>query len=67
MRTAILIATALLVSGCEQQYRYYCHDPANWEDKRCTAPLCEINKDCPKHILPKQECGPDVLTKGERK
>jgi hypothetical protein len=37
--------------GCEQQYRYPCHNPENWETARCQKPLCEINKDCPEHIL----------------
>ena len=49
----VLAATAVLVMlvGCEQQYRYPCHDPANWETPRCQKPLCEINRDCPEHIL----------------
>ena len=49
----MLAATAVLVmlAGCEQQYRYPCHDPANWETPRCQKPLCEINRDCPEHIL----------------
>lgn len=49
----MLAAAAVLVvlAGCEQQYRYPCHDPANWETPRCQKPLCEINRDCPEHIL----------------
>lgn len=48
----VLIGAALmLLAGCEQQYRYLCHDPANWEDSRCKKPICEINKDCPEYIL----------------
>lgn len=48
-----IAATAVLVvlTGCEQQYRYLCHDPANWNTERCQKPLCEINKDCPEYIL----------------
>lgn len=48
-----IAATAVLVAlvGCEQQYRYPCHDPDNWETPRCQKPLCEINRDCPEHIL----------------
>lgn len=44
-------AVLLILTGCEQQYRYPCHDPANWETPRCQKPLCEINRDCPEHIL----------------
>lgn len=67
MKTLLLIVTALFLTGCDQHYRYFCHDPGNWDSDRCRAPMCEINKDCPKHILPKQECGPDYLTKGDKK
>jgi len=49
----MMAATAVLLAlmGCEQQYRYPCHDPENWETDRCKKPLCEINRDCPEHIL----------------
>lgn len=49
----MMAATAVLLAlmGCEQQYRYPCHDPANWDTPRCQKPLCEINRDCPEHIL----------------
>ena len=48
-----IAATAVLVvlMGCEQHYRYPCHDPENWNTERCQKPLCEINRDCPEHIL----------------
>ena len=67
VKAITIITAALLLTGCESQYRYFCHNPENWGDERCKAPLCEINKDCPKHILPKQECAPDYLTKGDKK
>jgi hypothetical protein len=44
-------AVLLILVGCEQQYRYPCHNPDNWDTPRCQKPLCEINKDCPEHIL----------------
>lgn len=44
-------AVLVVLAGCEQQYRYPCHDPEKWETPRCQKPLCEINRDCPEHIL----------------
>jgi hypothetical protein len=44
-------AVLLILVGCEQQYRYPCHNPDNWDTPRCQKPLCEINRDCPEHIL----------------
>jgi len=55
---AMLLGASVLLSGCEQSYRYPCHNPDNWDSPRCKAPICEVNKDCPSHILPKPtECG----------
>lgn len=45
------LTMVVLLSGCEQQYRYFCHDPNNWNTERCQKPICEINRDCPEHIL----------------
>jgi hypothetical protein len=46
-----LIPIFAVLLGCEQKYRYPCHDPAKWNTERCQKPLCEINKDCPEHVL----------------
>jgi hypothetical protein len=55
MKTAILLIGVLIaltsLSGCEQQYRYFCHNPDNWDDAKCKPPVCEVNKDCPRHVL----------------
>jgi len=51
IKTMAATAVLLILVGCEQQYRYPCHNPDNWDTPRCQPPLCEINKDCPEHIL----------------
>lgn len=51
MKKITLIASILVLSGCEQQYRYPCQDPSNWETEQCKKPLCEVNRDCPEYIL----------------
>ena len=50
------VSVLALVAGCEQHYRYPCQNPANWDKDFCQAPLCEVNRDCPKYIFQNQEC-----------
>jgi|LakMenEpi03Aug12_release.lakeMendotaPanAssembly.Ray.scaffolds.fasta_scaffold229151_3 hypothetical protein len=42
----LLTATALLLTGCEDRYRYPCQDPANKDNPECTRPLCEVDGMC---------------------
>jgi hypothetical protein len=51
MKKTILVASLLLLAGCDTQYRYFCQDPANWESEQCKKPLCEVNRDCPEHVF----------------
>ena len=54
MKYLMFLAIPLLLSACEQRYRYPCQDPANWELNICKKPLCEVNKDCPEYIFKTQ-------------
>lgn len=56
-----LIAPMLMAAGCEQQYRYPCQNPANWETEQCKKPLCEVNKDCPEYIFKEDKPKPAVM------
>lgn len=49
----VLAASALLVSliGCEDRYRYFCQDPANFSAKRCQKPDCLFTQDCPEYLV----------------
>lgn len=50
---AILIFTALVsVAGCQEQYRYPCQDPSNWELQQCKKPFCSANGTCPEDLTP---------------
>jgi len=51
IKWAVIVGIFLTLAGCEQQYRYFCHDPANWKSDRCQKPICEVNRDCPEYIL----------------
>lgn len=55
MKKIFITATLLLLSGCDQYFRYPCQNPDMWNDPRCKKPLCEVNRDCPHLILEKQQ------------
>ena len=62
MKAVLLIATALLLIGCSDTYRYPCQDPANKDNPECNRPLCEADGFCYDKLngLPEQEATPSV-------
>ena len=45
------VALALLVlTGCQERYRYPCQDPNNWDLKECQKPHCSANGTCPEDL-----------------
>ena len=75
MKRILLITAIFTLAGCEQQYRYPCQDPTNWEKEECQKPICEVNKDCPEYIFkdekvpnkPAARPAPAPVKKGECK
>jgi hypothetical protein len=51
MKSILLIGSVLLLTACEQSYRYPCQDSKNWDKEICQKPTCEINRDCPEYIF----------------
>jgi hypothetical protein len=52
----VLFVTVIL-SGCEDRYRYHCQDPKHWEDEDCKHPICEAKQNCTDYLIhrePKQ-------------
>jgi len=45
---SLLILPFLL--ACEENYRYPCQDPENWEKKECKKPYCSANGTCPEDL-----------------
>jgi hypothetical protein len=41
----------VLITGCEDRYRYYCQDPKNFAQKRCQKPDCLFTQDCPEYLV----------------
>jgi hypothetical protein len=47
---AILLILSSL-AACEDRYRYFCQDPANFSAKRCQRPDCLFTQDCPDYLV----------------
>lgn len=48
----LLVPIFLLLSGCEERYRYPCQDPNNWKESYCKKPICSANGTCPEDLTP---------------
>lgn len=51
MQKLVLILSLILVTGCEDRYRYFCQDPKNWNEKKCQRPECLFTQDCPDYLV----------------
>lgn len=47
----VLAVALLLLTGCEDRYRYHCQDPNNWQEARCQRPKCQFTQDCPDYLV----------------
>lgn len=46
-----LIATGLLLEGCEDRYRYPCQNPDNFGKEECQKPKCLFTQQCPEYLV----------------
>ena len=49
MKYLALLLLPLLVA-CQENYRYPCQDPENWDQKQCKKPYCIANGTCPEDL-----------------
>ena len=47
----IILLSLLLLTACDDRFRYYCQDPVNWSAKRCQRPDCLFTQDCPDYLV----------------
>jgi hypothetical protein len=47
----IMILMVLMLTACEDRYRYYCQDPKHFAEKRCQRPDCLFTQDCPDYLV----------------
>lgn len=48
---AISIAMVLLLSGCEDRYRYVCQNPDKFDLPECQKPKCLFTQTCPEYLV----------------
>ena len=47
----ISIAVVLLLSGCEDRYRYVCQNPDKFDLPECQKPKCLFTQTCPEYLV----------------
>jgi hypothetical protein len=46
-----LLATLILLAGCEDRYRYPCQNPDNFHKPDCQKPKCLFTQQCPEYLV----------------
>lgn len=46
-----LFLAILLLSGCEDRYRYKCQDPDQFTAAECQKPKCLFTQQCPEYLV----------------
>jgi hypothetical protein len=41
----------LLLTGCEEKYRYKCQNPDNFHATECQKPRCMFTQTCPEYLV----------------
>ena len=54
MKHVLLLLLVLVMTGCNDVYRYPCQDPENWDDEYCTSNACVAAGACAVDVM-----GPD--------
>jgi hypothetical protein len=47
----LLLLSAVLLSGCEDRYRYFCQSPDNFVHANCQKPKCLFTQTCPEYLV----------------
>lgn len=62
----LCLCLILLLSGCEDKFRYTCQNPNNWDTPECKKPYCEVSQTCPEHVFADQRKIQEQLEKKEQ-
>jgi hypothetical protein len=46
-----LLVMLLLLTGCNDQYRYPCQNPDNFHKEECQKPKCLFTQQCPEYLV----------------
>jgi hypothetical protein len=45
----------VVLTGCDDRYRYPCQDPNNWQNTECKPPICTASGTCPEMLIKLEE------------
>ena len=45
----------VLLSACEDRFRYPCQDPQNWQNTECKPPICTATATCPEQLVKSEQ------------
>jgi hypothetical protein len=45
----------VVLTGCDDRYRYECQDPNNWGKTECKPPICTAAGTCPEMLAKPEE------------
>jgi len=45
------LITLVLLTACEDRFRYKCQDPQNWQNPDCKPPICTATATCPEQLV----------------
>jgi hypothetical protein len=45
------ILALMLLTGCDEQYRYFCQNPDNFQASQCQKPRCQFTQTCPEYMV----------------
>jgi hypothetical protein len=54
MKIFLLMALVLL-SACEDRFRYPCQNPENWQNTECKPPICTATATCPEQLVKSEQ------------
>lgn len=49
--TLVALAVLMLLTGCEDRYRYPCQNPDNFHREECQKPKCLFTQQCPEYLV----------------
>ena len=47
----ICLMVLVMLSACEDRFRYPCQNPENWELDECKPPICTASGTCPDQLV----------------
>jgi hypothetical protein len=51
MKLKLMLLMAILLSGCEDRFRYFCQNPENFHAAQCQKPRCLFTQTCPEYLV----------------